>query len=189
MTGKTHQIVGIITGFGWYLAQADPVYSPATLAFALVGSHLAALLPDLDNSAAEFWHSLPYGHVAGKVVDPLIKHRNITHSIIGVVLAGVGLYYLLGLCPSYWGVDTRLVLDVMIVSYCSHLLMDMFTVEGIPLFWPSKRMFGIPPKPFDGIRIVTGKWFENLVVFPLVNIVLILLIISFWSIIRQILIH
>jgi hypothetical protein len=61
----------------------------------------------------------------------------------------------------------------------------MLTVEGIPLFWPWRKKFGIPPKPFDGIRIETGKWFENIVIFPLVDIILIILIYSNWSTIKS----
>jgi len=187
MTGKTHQIVGITAGLGFYLTQVEPTYSPATLAAVLVGSHLAALLPDLDNSAADFWHSLPFGHAAGKIVDPLIKHRNFTHSIFGLGLAGIGLNYLFTFFPAYWGINANVVFIAMLVSYASHLFSDMFTVEGIPLLWPYKRMFGVPPKPFHSFRVMTGKWFENLVIFPLVNVSLIVLIISQWQTIKTIL--
>ena len=188
MTGKTHQIIGITLGLGAYLTMSQPQYGPATLGAVLAFSSIGALLPDLDKASAEFWHSFPIvGHAAGKIVDPFISHRNITHSIIGTVLAGTGFYFLLKYFPSYWGIDTHLVLISSIIAYTSHLLADSFTVEGIPLLWPIKWMAGIPPKPFDGIRIVTGKWFENLIIFPIANIALIYLIISNWSTIRLIL--
>lgn len=177
MTGKTHQIIGITTGLAYYLSSVKPEYSPATLASVLVGSHLASLLPDLDQSAAEIWNSFPYGHVAGKVVDPFIKHRNFTHSLFGLLIFGYLIYSLLHLFPEYWGIHLTTVFYAMMISFAFHLLVDMFTVEGIPLFYPYKNMMGIPPRPLEGIRIMTGKWFENLVIFPVINIVLLLIII------------
>ena len=188
MTGKTHQIIGITLGLGAYLTMSQPQYGPATLAMVIAFSSLGSLLPDLDKATAEFWHSFPIvGHAAGKVVDPFISHRNITHSIIGTILAGIGFYFLLQYFPSYWGIDTYLVLISAMIAYASHLLADSFTVEGIPLLWPVKWMAGIPPKPFNRIRIITGKWFENIIIFPVINIALILLIISKWGIIKLIL--
>jgi hypothetical protein len=49
---------------------------------------------------------------------------------------------------------------------------DMFTEEGVPLLFPLEYHFGIPPDPFQKVRIKTGRWFENLVVYPVVNIAL-----------------
>lgn len=54
----------------------------------------------------------------------------------------------------------------------------MWTNEGIPLLFPWKKFFGLPPKPFDGVRVATGKWFENLVIFPAVTLYLIIFILS-----------
>jgi membrane-bound metal-dependent hydrolase YbcI (DUF457 family) len=185
LTGKTHQILGIGVGLVTFLSLAEPNYSPATLAAVLVFSSLGSLLPDLDKASAEFWHSIPVvGHSAGKIVDPFISHRNITHSIIGTALAAALFYFVLKSFPDYWGINTLTVFISAMSAYISHLLADSFTVQGIPLFWPAKWKFGIPPKPFDGIRIVTGKWFENLIIFPIVNIALILLIVSRWSTIK-----
>lgn len=186
MTGKTHQIIGIGCGLTYYLSIASPVYSPATLAVVVVGSHLGALLPDFDQAGSDIWDSIPFGKIAGKITNPFIKHRNISHSILGTVI----IYFLIGLLlsyfPDYWGIDTHIIQTATIIAYISHLITDMLTVEGIPLLFPYKQMFGIPPKPLDGLRIVTGKWFENLVIFPLVNIVLITIIWSNWNIIKLI---
>jgi len=87
----------------------------------------------------------------------------------------------LRLMPGYWGIAIAPVLISSVIAYASHLLADAFTVDGIPFLWPWKRMLGIPPKPFDGIRIITGKWFENLVLFPLVDLLLIVLIAAYWQ--------
>lgn len=187
MTGKTHQILGIGVGLATFLAIAEPTYAPATLSAVVVFSYLGALLPDIDNAASDIWHTIPFGHTAGKVVDPFLGHRNITHSLIGLILAGVGLFFLFKIFPNYWGINTFVVFICTMAAYLSHLLSDSFTVQGIPLFWPARWKFGIPPKPFDGARIMTGKWFENLIIFPIINIALILLIVSKWHIMKLIL--
>lgn len=181
MTGKTHQIIGITSGLTYLMFAIAPTYSPATLAVVVVGSHLAALLPDLDRASSMFWNSVPMGRVAGYVTDPFIKHRYISHSILGVLIFYGLVHYLLSLFPTYWGVNVSIALVSCVIAYCSHLVADMITVQGIPLLFPYKRMFGIPPKPFEGVRIVTGKWFENLVIFPFINLLLIVLIWTNWA--------
>ncbi|MDO8513038.1 MAG: metal-dependent hydrolase [bacterium] len=176
MTGKTHQILGISAGLTYFVASAPPHYNPATFGAVLVFSCLGALLPDIDQSNSKLWHVLPFGDTVGKISDPFLEHRNITHSILGVALVGVGLHFLLATFPNYWGINTQLVFVATMIAYVSHLFADMWTNEGIPLLFPYKRFFGLPPKPFDGIRIATGKWFENSVVFPAFTLFLVVYI-------------
>lgn len=187
MTGRTHQILGITSGFGYYLLSSHPAYGPATLATVIIGSHLAALLPDIDQPAADIWDSLPFGHTVGRLSNPFVKHRNISHSLLGLGLAAFILSSLLNSFPLYWGIDIKVVFLACVIAYVSHLAADMVTSEGIPLFYPYRGMMGIPPRPFDGFRILTGKWFENLVIFPLLNLVLIALVYLNWQTIRAIL--
>ncbi len=187
MTGKTHQIIGQTVGLTTYFALAGSDYNPATFAFAVVVSSVAALLPDIDQSSSSLWRAIPFGRVAGKVVDPFIKHRNLSHSIVGTAIAFGIVSYLTARLPNYWGVNGDIVLWVFLTSYVSHLIADMVTVEGIPLLFPYQRMFGVPPRPFHAVRIVTGKWFENWVVFPIVNIALLVVIFSHWARIHLIL--
>jgi membrane-bound metal-dependent hydrolase YbcI (DUF457 family) len=175
MTGKTHQIIGLGGGLTYYLANTEPQYNPATFAAVLVFSCLGALLPDIDQPTSKLWHYLPFGHVAAELSDPFLEHRNITHSLLGVAIIGLGLHFLLGFFPSYWGIDTQTVFWATIIAYLLHLFADMFTNEGIPLLFPYHRFFGLPPKPFNGARIATGKWFENLIIFPIVALYLIIL--------------
>lgn len=172
---------------GYLIIQAEPSYQPATLAAVLVGSSLAALLPDIDQPASVIWDKIPVvGHIAGHVTrEVTFGHRNLTHSFLGATIIGGLLYWILSKFPDYWGINTSVVLISMIISYGIHLLADTFTVQGVPWLWPWQRNFGIPPAPFEGIRIETGKWFENLVLFPILNIILISLIITKWQAFRS----
>lgn len=184
MTGKTHQVFGLTVGLGVVLLRGEPQYAPATFAAAAVTSSLAALLPDLDRSSASIWNNIPLGKIFGRIVDPLLKHRNISHSLIGLGLFSWGFWRLVQLAPDNWGIEPRSLTLAFAAAYASHLLADAVTVAGIPIFFPYQKMFGLPPRPFEGLRIITGKWFENLVVFPLFNLLLIGLVISQWRAIR-----
>ena len=170
MTGKTHRLIGISSALAYTISVIKPEYSPATVGAVLVGSYFGSLLPDIDQPAADLWDSLPFGHTASHIVDPFFKHRHISHSLLGLALATFGFYYLLSIFPEYWNINTHIVLFASVIAYGSHLLADMITIEGIPLLFPWHHMFGIPPKPLEGVRIQTGKWFENIVIFPIVNI-------------------
>jgi len=185
MTGKTHRIIGLVAAGGYFLASSSATYQPATLGAVIVASYLGSLIPDADDAGADIWHTLPFGHSVGKITDPLLKHRNISHSLIGIVLYSAVVYMILKIMPQYWGISTVSVLISSTIAYSSHLLADAFTVEGVPILWPWQRKFGIPPKPFDGIRIETGKWFENLVIFPAANLVLIIFVVSYWNKIKS----
>jgi inner membrane protein len=178
MTAKTHQLLGVSAGLSYFLARTDATYNPATFGAVLVFSYLAALLPDIDQPTGKLWHILPFGDSVAKLSNPFLEHRNITHSFLGMLLVGFGFHYLFSFFPSYWGINTQIVFISALISYGSHILADMFTNEGVPLFFPYKRFFGLPPKPFEGFRVATGKWFENLVIFPSVTIFLIIIVVA-----------
>lgn len=58
-------------------------------------------------------------------------HRTFTHSILGLIL----------FCIPFLTSD---LLIPVFIGYCSHLISDMFTVEGITIFYPfNKNRFGI----------------------------------------------
>jgi len=185
MTGKTHRIIGLVAGGSYFLSAVKPEYQPATLGAVIIASYLGSLMPDADDAGADIWSTLPFGHTVGKISDPILKHRNLSHSFMGLAIFGCLVYLILQSFPGYWNIAIMPVLIASVVAYTSHLLSDSFTIQGIPIFWPWKRNFGIPPKPLDGIRVETGKWFENLLLFPLLNIILFIIIWTNWETIRS----
>jgi inner membrane protein len=189
MTGKTHQIIGLTCGLSYFLLRVPISYNPGTFAFVLVASSIASLLPDIDNPAAKIWNTLPFGHVAGELINPFLQHRNISHSFLGLGIVGIIAHELIHRMPLYWGINGHLVFFAFIIGYCSHIVADMVTVEGVPLLFPNHHMFGIPPRPFQHLRIKTGHWFENLLIFPAVNILLIYLLYTRYWEIKLILFH
>jgi membrane-bound metal-dependent hydrolase YbcI (DUF457 family) len=51
------------------------------------------------------------------------------------------------------------------IGMLSHLFMDLFTKEGIPLLLPIPIKLGVPP--LKSLRLTTGKLGEKLVFFGL----------------------
>ncbi len=187
MTGKTHQSIGLLAVSAFYLSQANLSYAPATFAVVLASSYFGSLLPDIDQPAGKLWSDIPFGKTLGKLSDPFLEHRNITHSILGFILVGIAIYYLTRSFPPYWGINSFVCFVTFMIAYGMHLFSDMFTSEGIPLLYPLHYSFGIPPKPFEGVRILTGKWFENLIIFPVINLATIIFIYLNWDKIIKIL--
>lgn len=191
MTGKTHQIAGLSAGVSYFLLLQPVAYSPATMAAVAVGSSLAALLPDIDQPTAELWDKIPLlGHTLGKITSKVtLGHRNLTHSILGATICAIIVHFIVFSFPDYWGIDKVMLFNSFMIAYGSHLLLDSVTVEGIPLLFPIQKNFGIPPKPLDGIRIMSGKWFENLIIFPALSITLAVIIISNQDKLHRVLFH
>ena len=84
--------------------------------------------------------------------------RNFTHSIAGGVV-----FSLLFIVPSF--------IFMFFVGYMTHLLLDLFNKDGIPLLWPSKKMYSLA-------RFKTGGWGELFIVF--VYYIMMMTIMSYW---------
>jgi inner membrane protein len=125
MLAATHVIFGV--GLSLLAAKVTAADSlPLVVAAGAVGS----LLPDIDHPKSTF----------GKVIWPIsgiiggiFGHRGITHSLLAVLAVA---WFLWGHLPP-WGLG-------LAVGYLSHLLADWLTPSGVPLMWPSRRMFHSP---------------------------------------------
>lgn len=165
MTGKTHDMIGFAA-----LATIALIYSPTTLngytAFAcIVGNVVGSMIPDIDDAGNRLWDLLPAGNYIGKIARKLFyRHRTISHSLLGGWLLYKALEVILPKIfnPSY--IDYQLVFVSIFIGFVAHLLADMMTKDGIPLLFPFKWYFGIPPLSF--LRMRTGGLFETYVVFP-----------------------
>jgi inner membrane protein len=167
MTGRTHDLASI-TALGVVFVLSGPMTVSLPTALAAVFANLiGGITPDIDQPTAPFWRNLPIGNIFGRMFARMSGgHRFFTHSIIGVVAIGYVARLFLGfLSPILGNIDTGLVWWSFMIGVASHLVMDMFTKEGVPLLLPVPVKFGIPP--LKRLRITTGKALENWVVFPL----------------------
>lgn len=179
MKARTHDLAAV-TGLGIVvlLQPSLPTMSLATVLVALLANQLGGIAPDIDQPTAPFWRNLPIGGLFGRFFGRMLGgHRFITHSLLGVVLAGFLVSLLLNLLhPIMPKVQLDIVWWAFMIGMVSHLVMDSFTKEGVPWLLPLPIKFGFPP--LRRLRITTGKWVENFVVFPLL-ILLAILIVSF----------
>lgn len=106
------------------------------------------------------------GEAFGKAFDKLLGgHRFLTHSLLGLALFGFAAHWLLKfLHPIMSTVNIDLVWWAFMIGMGSHLVMDTFTKEGVPWLLPLPFKFGLPP--LKSLRITTGHWVENFVLFP-----------------------
>lgn len=169
MVARTHD------AFAFACLTTAAVYFPPqnlnipTLFSCLVGNVIGALIPDLDQATNRLWDLLPAGNLVGRVFRRLfLSHRTLSHSLLGLVLFYKILEFVLPkiLNPEY--VNVEYVFISMMIGIVSHLVGDAITREGIPLFFPIKWKFGIPP--IAKLRFVTGNWFENFIVLPLIAV-------------------
>ena len=140
MQGVTHAILG--AGAGVALALAIHQTPTNALLFVALGT-VGGLLPDIDSP-----HSI-ISHKArpARLLVFWIKHRGLTHSAgILALLALAGWHY-----AGWLGLT-------LAAGYASHLIADMATIEGIPLFYPFKRMIHVLP---PGLRLTTGGFLEG----------------------------
>lgn len=177
MKARTHDLAAVI-GLGVVvIAQPSlPTMSLATVFVALLANQLGGIAPDIDQPTAPFWRNLPVGGFFGRMITRMMGgHRFITHSVVGLFLAGFLVNLLLGILhPIMPNVQTDIVWWAFMIGMVSHLIMDSFTKEGVPWLLPIPIKFGFPP--LKRFRITTGKWIENFVVFPVLILLAIMIV-------------
>jgi len=178
MTGRTHDMAAFTALLALIVVYPPSQLTLATAMVALLANMIGGIAPDIDQPTAPFWRNLPVGGVVGRFITRMMGgHRFITHSALGVaLLAFLSQLLLTFLSPLMTHVDTHLVWLAFLVGVTSHLAMDLFTKEGVPLLLPIPIKFGVPP--LRALRITTGKAIELYMVFPGLAVVAIWLVSS-----------
>lgn len=167
MTARTHNAFAFASLVTAAVYLPTPQINLTTFVVSLVAVTVGALIPDMDTSGNYLWGLLPQGQRLGGILRRIFyKHRTITHSLLGYILIYNFFDWLLPRILNSNFIDPTVVFVCLMVGYLSHLISDSFTEEGIPLLFPLHITFGIPP--IKKIRIKTGQWFENIVVFPVI---------------------
>ena len=91
----------------------------------------AAILPDIDHTKS----------VIGKLFYPLAKwinrhygHRTITHTLLFLIIGTL----VVGIIQNNFTTDNSYT-KIFAIAFTSHLVLDMMTVQGVPLFFPFLR--------------------------------------------------
>lgn len=180
MVARTHGIVAfacLITTAVYYPPEEVGV---ATVVIALIANTIGSMLPDIDQATNKLWDMLPLGDSVGKFMTKIFPaHRTLSHSFLGIVLFDQLTYWLFPKILNGLYINPWLVSLSLMIGYISHLLADSITEEGLPLLYPLKIKFGLPP--VKSWRIKTGQWFEKYIVTPGVMIYIIIFASSQWS--------
>jgi inner membrane protein len=174
MNARTHDLAAIAALTVVVIVESPlPPLSLATVLLALFANQLGGIAPDIDQPTAPFWRNLPVGGFFGRLIAKMLGgHRFLTHSLLGVMLLGFLVHWLLVfLQPIMPHVQIDYVWWAFIIGMLSHLVMDTLTKEGVPWLLPIPVKFGFPP--LRKFRITTGKAVENFIVFPLLLVLLI----------------
>lgn len=166
MIARTHDLAAITCLAIIVLLLPTWTVTLSTAMAAVLANLIGGITPDIDQPTAPFWRNLPIGGVAGRMMGRLLGgHRFITHSILGLLLFGFLVHWLLiFLRPILGTINIDVVWAAFMVGMLSHLVMDSFTKEGVPWLLPIPIKFGFPP--LRSLRITAGKTFETLLVFP-----------------------
>jgi inner membrane protein len=172
MTGRTHDLAAF-TALSIAISTVHiPQISIATALIAFGANMIGGLAPDIDQPSAELYRKIRGGKIISMIINPLLgSHRFLSHSFLGVVIFGVVAHFFLQAASSVILVNMNVVWWAFMLGFSSHLVMDTFTKEGVPWFFPITLRIGFPP--FRLFRIKTGGFVEKSFVFPgllLVNV-------------------
>jgi inner membrane protein len=163
MKARTHDlaavtVLGVVT-----LMYPPETMTLATVLMALLANQLGGIAPDIDQPTAPFWRNLPVGGFFGRMITKMMSgHRFITHSVVGLILFGFAVKWLLALIhPIFPTVNVDLVWWAFMIGMVSHLVMDSFTKEGVPWLLPLPIKFGFPP--IRAWRVTTGTLGEGII--------------------------
>lgn len=104
--------------------------------YLIIGTLIGAIFPDIDHPSSKFGKlfyllSLPIYKIFG--------HRGFTHSLTAWLI----IVYFFKKIKNIFLISKELT-HGFLLGYLSHLIADMLTFKGIPLFWPYKTYFSIP---------------------------------------------
>ena len=168
MTGRTHDLAAFTALVAVFVyLPVVPTMTLATAITAMGANFIGGLFPDIDQPTSDFWDNFRLGPFVAKIVCPAFGgHRNISHSFLGILLIGWLSSVLLDWVLPFILVEINgeIVWTSFMIGVVSHVLMDMPTKAGVPLLWPYQHGFGLPP--FKALRMESGKFVEQWLVFP-----------------------
>jgi inner membrane protein len=131
MLAYNHLLIAL-GGYTFYAHQASNDFE------LILGAMLAimgGLLPDIDHPQSWIGHRFPR---LSSMISKVLGHRTFLHSPLALAcLLGLCLYLFQGSIFVFCG-------NAFCLGYLTHLLGDLCTHHGIPIFWPVKKRFRIP---------------------------------------------
>jgi inner membrane protein len=135
LKGKDHVVFGTILGVAVQVGVELPMTSLFAVPSYYGGVILGSLLPDIDHPKSYLGRRL---YPISVLIHKLFGHRGFTHSLLSTSFIGI-------IGAVYWA-SNPLFFGGLLLGYLSHLLGDMFTPRGIPLFYPKRKRYRLVPK-------------------------------------------
>lgn len=129
MTGKTHASCGVLVGALAIEYYKTDLFTSVTIVVLAV---IASLLPDICHTQSKIGRKI---RIISFFIRLLFGHRTFTHSILFIVIIGLGLYVIQ--TPQYYFVT-------IITGLISHVILDMLTPKGVKLFYPIPLTVKLP---------------------------------------------
>lgn len=140
MLWRTHLLTGITAGY--LIAGPEP--------FAMITAGITSLLPDLDHPNSYIGRKIP---VLPALFNFTFGHRGMFHSLLVAII--------ITLLTGFFN-DVNIALAAG-AGYFAHIIGDLITPSGVPVFWPWKKRIRIP-------LVKTGGIFERLVIIPITGL-------------------
>ena len=130
MTATTHQMLGAAVALYYIRHTGQYEYYP------IIFSVAASIIPDIDEPNSKIGSKVTG---ISKTTKAIFGHRTITHSLLGVLIFAFGVNYIVDFfsLPDF-------ITTFFILGYLSHLLGDVLTISGVPLFYPLSKKYAIP---------------------------------------------
>lgn len=138
MNGKTHKIGGICAGVltsTFLFANNLDVLNCISSGIIIAGASIGSISPDIDHPESKVGRKLLLKPIS-ITISKLFGHRTITHSLLFSIIMS---YALIASASLFSGLLNYIYLNFVIgfcVGWISHLLLDLMTVRGIPIYYP-----------------------------------------------------
>lgn len=170
---KSHRICSIAIVELGLIASSSIVKNPVSIVIILAATAVGASLPDID----EYNSTVSRKSIINFSL--FLKHRGITHSLLGWLIFSGGLYYLMSLLlpvnvnfkeiPDCW---SSLWLG-LVIGYLLHLIEDSFSQKGVQWFAPFSGK-----KKHHVISYRAGGFFEKMLAF--IALVSVIVMTCYW---------
>lgn len=103
--------------------------------YLIIGNMIGAIFPDIDHKQSNFGK---FFYIISIPINKLLGHRGCTHSLtlwIFLLILSIKIH-------KSFNIPNEII-HGFLLGYFSHLIADMLTKQGIPLFWPYKIYFSL----------------------------------------------
>lgn len=153
MNNKTHKIGGVCSGLiASTLLFSNNFGVEGLLSSTLIvsGATIGSLAPDVDHPESKVGRKFILKPIS-IFINKVFGHRTITHSVVMSIFMTI---ILLSSTLLFTGISNFIYSNIIIgfcVGWFSHLLLDLLTVKGIPVFYPFIK------KKYNLLRFKTNK--------------------------------